>query len=321
MYRKCDGTSSLAATCTVFDQMPKKDVGSWSCIIAAYVQSRHCREVIQQMDGMIQARIQPNPVTFVVAITACSSREFLDRGRKINAAMINLGLHGDIMIQNALLSMYAKGGSAEEAFSVFQRMEDRNRVSWNSMIAAFATSAQSCAAMGLFHGMNLEGIKPDDVSFLGVVNACSSTKGSASTPSTANQEILVGSTTNVTLGNTLVSMYVRCSSMGDAAAAFHCMRAHDTVTWSSLMAGYTHYGHAEYAILLYRDMHLEGIQPDSVTYISILNSCSNAGLLAQVRHFFMSMVEDHCLVVWPDHWKCMVDVLGRAGFVRGQRTW
>ncbi|XP_024543129.1 pentatricopeptide repeat-containing protein At1g74600, chloroplastic [Selaginella moellendorffii] len=564
MYAKCGAIEQARA---VFDQMPHKDVVSWTAMITAFAQMGDCRQALETLEGMIQARVQPNPVTFVAAITACSSREFLDRGRKIHAAVIDLGLHGDITIQNALVSMYAKGSSAEEALSVFQRMEDRNRVSWNSMIAAFAASAQSCSAMGLFHGMNLEGIKPDDVSFLGVLSACSSTgclrsckrihsqlelaavhsppdlsvenslvtayakcgdleaaerifqripgknvvswtamltaytfhgngskalelydkmvgqsiqpdsvvllnviyagslvgdvglarklharvasssfmlkiqiqnalinmyarcgsleearrvfdgierknlvswnammgsyvqhgydeeaialfsemktgnskamesglrssvsassdsslytksvKSSDSTNTSAstisdsilkpdcimavillcahaglgklaegrcihaelcavNPEILAGSTTNVTLGNALVSMYARCGSMGDASAAFHHMRARDTVTWSSLVAGYAHHGHAEYAILLYRDMHLEGVQPDSVTYVSILNSCSHAGLLAQARHFFVSMVEDHCLAAWPDHWKCMVDVLGRAGFV------
>ncbi|EFJ32567.1 hypothetical protein SELMODRAFT_61257, partial [Selaginella moellendorffii] len=420
MYAKCGAIEQARA---VFDQIPHKDVVSWTAMITAFAQMGDCRQALETLEGMIQARVQPNPVTFVAAITACSSREFLDRGRKIHAAVIDLGLHGDITIQNALVSMYAKGSSAEEALSVFQRMEDRNRVSWNSMIAAFAASAQSCAAMGLFHGMNLEGIKPDDVSFLGVLSACSSTRclrsckrihsqlelAAVHSPPDLSVEnslvtayakcgdleaaerifqripgknvvswtamltaytfhgngskalelydkmvgqsiqpdsvvllnvIYAGSLVGdvglarklharvasssfmlkIQIQNALINMYTRCGSLEEARRVFDGIErknlvARDTVTWSSLVAGYAHHGHAEYAILLYRDMHLEGVQPDSVTYVSILNSCSHAGLLAQARHFFVSMVEDHCLAAWPDHWKCMVDVLGRAGFV------
>ncbi|EFJ16355.1 hypothetical protein SELMODRAFT_58380, partial [Selaginella moellendorffii] len=116
-------------------QIPHKDVVSWTAMITAFAQIGDCCQALETLKGMIQARVQPNPVTFVVAITACSSREFLNQGRKIHAAMINLGFHGDITIQNALVSMYAKGGSTEEALAVFQRMEDHNRVLWNSMIA------------------------------------------------------------------------------------------------------------------------------------------------------------------------------------------
>ncbi|XP_024542291.1 pentatricopeptide repeat-containing protein At2g34400-like [Selaginella moellendorffii] len=257
MYKKCGGTSSLAAARAVFDQMPKKDVVPWSCIIAAYVQSGHCREAInlfQRMD------VEPNEMVIVSTLAACSGnlalgmaihariffpdlrksvfvgtallnmyakcgaieqaravfdqlthKDHLDQGRKIHDAVIDLGLHSDITIQNALVSMYAKGGSAEEALLVFQRMEDRNRVSWNSMIAAFATSAKSCTAMCLFHGMNLEGIKPDDVSFLGVLSACSSTGCLRSCKRIHSQLELaaVHSPPDLSVENSLVTAYAR----------------------------------------------------------------------------------------------------------------
>ncbi|EFJ35455.1 hypothetical protein SELMODRAFT_404885 [Selaginella moellendorffii] len=83
----------------------------------AIEQMGDCRQALETLEGMIQARVQPNPVTFVAAITACSSREFLDWGRNFHAAVIDLGLHSDITIPNALVLMYTKGGSAEEALA------------------------------------------------------------------------------------------------------------------------------------------------------------------------------------------------------------
>ncbi|EFJ35459.1 hypothetical protein SELMODRAFT_80280 [Selaginella moellendorffii] len=166
--------------------------------------------------------------------------------------------------------------------------------------------------------MNLEGIKPDDVSFLGVLSACSSTGCLRSCKRIHSQLELaaVHSPPDLSVENSLVTAYAKCGDLEAAERIFQRIPGKNVVSWTAMLTAYTFHGNGSKALELYDKMVGQSIQPDSpdsVTYVSILNSCSHAGLLAQARHFFVSMVEDHCLAAWPDHWKCMVDVLGRAG--------
>ncbi|KAJ7972478.1 Pentatricopeptide repeat-containing protein [Quillaja saponaria] len=83
-----------------------------------------------------------------------------------------MGFHSYIHISNALISMYCKCGAIQDAFCMFQKMDNKNVVSWNSMIAGYAQHGLALEAINLFQEMKWQGITPDSITYLGVLSSC-----------------------------------------------------------------------------------------------------------------------------------------------------
>ncbi|KAJ7561515.1 hypothetical protein O6H91_03G031200 [Diphasiastrum complanatum] len=172
MYGKC---GSLEDARSVFDRMPHRNVVSWSAMMAAYVQNGHAKEALECFHQMQLCGIKPDQVTFVSAIDACAVLAALEKGQEIHTAIVDRGYEGQVVVGTALVNMYGKCGSLEDAGTVFWRMADRNAVSWGAMIAACAKNGHSQEALDLFKQMQCHGFKPDHITFLSVLTACSHT--------------------------------------------------------------------------------------------------------------------------------------------------
>ncbi|EFJ17310.1 hypothetical protein SELMODRAFT_114873 [Selaginella moellendorffii] len=293
------GLSSAELCKSLFDENPARDVFSWNTLISVHAQTGDYQEAVQIFNRMPVR----NTVSYNLVIAANAEAGNLWQAWRIFDEMPCK----DSVSWNSLIQGYAQLGYVDDARVMFDTMmPKKDVVSWSCIIAAYAQSGHCREAINLFQRMDVE---PNEMVIVSTLAACSGAKDLALGKAIHARILSPDLRKSVFVGTALLNMYAKCGAIKQARAVFDRMPhkdvvARDTVTWSSLVAGYAHHSHAD-AILLYRDMHLEGIQPDSVTYVSILNSCSHASLLAQARHFFVSMVEDHC----------MVDVLGRAGFV------
>ena len=123
---------------------------------------------------MIEAGIDPDKVTLVVALSACASIGSLDMGKWIDKYALERGIQHDIYVATALLDMYAKCGSLDDALRVFEDMPQKNEVSWNAMMSALAFHGRATEAISIFRRMIEEGgaARPDKITFIGVLSAC-----------------------------------------------------------------------------------------------------------------------------------------------------
>ncbi|EFJ35071.1 hypothetical protein SELMODRAFT_80859 [Selaginella moellendorffii] len=186
------------------------------------------------------------------------------------------------------------------------------------MLTAYTFYGNGSKALEVYDKMVGQLIQPDSMVLLNVIDAESLVRDVGLV---RNLHACVASSSfilKIQIQNALINMYAQCGSLEEARQVFDGTErknlvAHDMVTWSSLLAGYTHHGHAEYAILLHHDMHLEGVQPDSITYISILNAqpCRPARPHKIVFKYFKLMFQ-YGIVSTIVHYNCMVDILGRA---------
>ncbi|OVA12879.1 Pentatricopeptide repeat [Macleaya cordata] len=110
---------------------------------------------------------------FAGAITACAALGALEHGRQLHAQLIQIGFNSSLSAGNALITMYARCGVVEAARKVFVMMSYIDSVSWNAMIAALGQHSHAVEALELFDQMLQENIKPDRITFLMVLNACS----------------------------------------------------------------------------------------------------------------------------------------------------
>ncbi|XP_062233736.1 pentatricopeptide repeat-containing protein At5g08510-like [Phragmites australis] len=158
----------------LFEEMPEKNVVSWTAMVSGYAQNgRHEQAVETFLEMWERAEVQPNELTVSSVLPACAAVGAMDLGRKVEKYAKSKGLLENLFVANALVEMYAKCGSIQQAWEVFQGIGlRRDLCSWNSMIMAFAVHGLWREALGLFHKLRMTGIKPDGITFVGVILAC-----------------------------------------------------------------------------------------------------------------------------------------------------
>ncbi|TKY45030.1 Pentatricopeptide repeat-containing protein [Spatholobus suberectus] len=159
----------------VFDEMPERDVPSWNALIAGCTQNGAFTQGIELFRKMVWQCDRPNEVTVVCALSACGHTGMLQLGRWIHGYVCKNGFVLDSFVANALVDMYGKCGSLVKARKVFEMNPDKGLTSWNSMINCFALHGQSDSAIAVFEemvGCGGGGVRPDEVTFIGLLNAC-----------------------------------------------------------------------------------------------------------------------------------------------------
>lgn len=160
--------------CQLFDEMPNPNVVAWNAIIDCHVYGSKFREALNLFLRMLKCGLVPDEATMVLTLSSCSALAALDFGRWLHSCIDQTNLGNIVSINNALIDMYAKCGSVEEAYGVFNRIKGKNIVTFNTMILALANHGNFVEALNIFVKMLEENvILPDEVTFLGVLCACS----------------------------------------------------------------------------------------------------------------------------------------------------
>jgi pentatricopeptide repeat protein len=210
--------------------------------------------------------------------------------------------------------MYAKCGFLVEAQQAFNKLQVKDVVTWNTLIAGYSDQEQGEEAIKRFDQMRMEGVSPDSATLLGGLKACC-LLGTLHRGSEMHSEIvkrgLLKEDSN--LGNALVDMYAKCGSVAASRDVFDKLQARDLVSWNSLIGGYAHSGESEKVFEIFQCMLAGGIKPGMITYILVLNACSRNGLIRRSCTFFEGMSRNHGMVPVVEHFACIVDLLGRVG--------
>ena len=170
-YAKC---GDLETARKVFDEMPMRNVISWSCMIAGYSQAHRPKEAVDLFHEMIAAGVKPIDATLVSVLSACAQNGCLDLGKWIYAHYIHeKRINLSIKLSNAFIDMYGKCGAIDEAVKLFNEMPEGDVVTWNTMIMTFAIHGYGKEALNTFEKFKNVGMVPNDITFVGVLSACS----------------------------------------------------------------------------------------------------------------------------------------------------
>lgn len=157
----------------VFDEMKKKDVGTWNALIGGYVFNSCFKEALRVFDELLKTNFNPDELTLVSTLSACTHLGALDAGKKIHLYAQEKCFSFNTTIGTALVNMYSKCGCINEAKRVFDEMTGKDVMTWTSMITGLAVHGHAEDALELFSLMQSSGQKPDAVAFIGVLCACS----------------------------------------------------------------------------------------------------------------------------------------------------
>ncbi|PKI39038.1 pentatricopeptide repeat-containing protein At4g39530 [Punica granatum] len=157
----------------VFDQMTERDIVVWNAMFFGYTNQMENEEALRLYQDLQKSNEKPNGFTFAALITASSNLAILKNGQIFHGQLIKLRLCDDPFVTNALVDMYSKCGSLNEARRAFNCGSRRDTICWNSMIHSYANNGEAWAALEVFESMVKEGVRPNYVTYVGVLSACS----------------------------------------------------------------------------------------------------------------------------------------------------
>lgn len=157
----------------VFRRMPERSVRSWTAMISGYVKWGMAKEAVELFGEMEETGVSANEVTVVAVLAGCADLGDLDLGRRVHEYVNRSGFGRNVRVSNTLIDMYVKCGCLEDARRVFAGMQERTVFSWSAMIHGLAVHGRAEEAMSMFYKMVETDMKPNGVTFIGILHACS----------------------------------------------------------------------------------------------------------------------------------------------------
>lgn len=310
MYGKC---GSLEDARKMFENLPEQTLVSWNVMIGACVCNGKCKDAIQLFERMHWEGVIPDKFTFASILSAHTGHASLNRDRDMHAYIVSTGFELDVVVVTALISMYGQNGHLVDARILFDNLPTRTVVSWNAIIAAYTCHGYCQIALQLFDQLQQEGAMPNEATFASILCACANLEALTKGKHIHINIICSGLESDVVLSTALVNMYGRCGSLMYALDMFYNMAERNVVSWNAIIAVHAQSGHGKVVLQVFEQMQQEGVVPDKVTFVSVLSACSHAGLVDEGCYVWTSMNQDHVLVPTPEHYDCMIGLLGRAG--------
>ncbi|KAL6847416.1 hypothetical protein ACP4OV_023269 [Aristida adscensionis] len=316
MYSKY---GSLEKARGIIGMLEEKDVVSWTSMIAGYVQHDLCKEALSTFKEMQECGIWPDNIGLASAISACAGIKAMSQGLQIHARVYVSGYSEDISIWNALVNLYARCGRSIEAYTLFEAVEHKDNITWNGLVSGFAQSGLYEEALKVFVEMGQAGVKYTVFSFLSSISASANLAEIKQGKQIHSRVIKTGHTSEIEVGNALISLYGKCGSIEDAKIQFFDMSERNEVSWNTTITSCSQHGRGLEALDLFDKMRQEGLKPNDVTFIGVLAACSHVGLVEKGLSYFKSMSCEYGIHPRLDHYACVVDILGRAGEL--DRAW
>ncbi|XXG81176.1 hypothetical protein AAC387_Pa09g1873 [Persea americana] len=299
----------------LFFSVPNPDSFLFNAFIKASSKSGFSFDAIFFYQHMRVVRVWPSSFTFTSVIKACADLSELKIGRIVHSHSETCGFGLDSHVQAALVSLYAKSGDLENARKVFDKMPERTIIAWNAMIAGYEQNGLAKEAVETFYLMREAGVAPDSATLVSLLSACSHLGHLSLGQSVHDYIVDSGMEVNEVLGTSLINMYSRCGCVEEARKAFNGMCKRNVVAWTAMISGYGMHGYGAQVIELFHQMRASGPRPNDVTFVAVLSACAHAGMVRKGYEAFACMVQDYGLVPRVEHHVCMVDMLGRAGFL------
>ncbi|XP_047172864.1 pentatricopeptide repeat-containing protein At2g02750 [Vigna umbellata] len=309
-------------------------------------------DVFREMMREVRLDCKLNSVTLVSVLSACGSLQSVRLGMQVHGLIVKLEVDDGVMVVTALVDMYSKCGFWHSAYDVFTGAEgdSRNLITWNSMVAGMMLNKESERAVDMFRRLESEELKPDSATWNSMINgfAQQGVCGEAFKYFREMQSVGVAPCLKIVttilstcadssmlrhgkeihgfalrtdinrddfLATALVDMYMKCGHASWAREVFNQFdtKPDDPAFWNAMIGGYGRNGDHESAFEIFNKMLEESVRPNSATFVCVLSACSHTGQVDRGLTVFRMMIKDYGLQPKPEHFGCIVDLLGRFG--------
>ena len=312
MYTKC-GNVKYAEH--VFHKMPLKDYISWTTAIAGYAQSSRHMEAFELFREVQRVGMKADPMMIGSILLACSSFGSLALLKQIHGYAIRHGLL-DLVLKNTIIDIYGECRQIDYASRTFERLEDKDVVSWTSMIGCYVRNGLFKEVLCLSLDMMKASIEPDGVALVSILAAASGLSSLMKGKEVHGFIVRRERTMDGLICSSLVDMYAQCGKIDNSFKIFNRLRSKDLVLWTTMINASGLHGQGKEAVELFKRMEDMGLVPDHVAFLALLYACSHSGLNHEGKFYWEKMINEYRLDPWPEHYACVIDLLGRSGRVR-----
>ncbi|CAM8958959.1 unnamed protein product [Rhodiola kirilowii] len=309
LYSVC---GCLSSAHHLFDRISKRNLFLWNVLIRGYAWSGPYEVSVSLYYQMIENGLFPDHFTFPFVLKACSALSAIKEGKDIHERIKLSGLESDVFVSAALIDMYAKCGYVDSARSVFDKIEMRDVVLWNSMLAAYSQNGHPDECLSLCGEMVSTGLRPSEATLVTAVSASADIAALPQGRELHGFSWRKGFEMNDKVNTALVDMYAKCGSVRVARNLFERLLVKRVVSWNAMITGYAMHGQNSEALNLFEEMRRDA-QPDHITFVGVLQACNHGGWIDEGRQFFNSLQRDYHISPTVQHYTCMVDLLGHCG--------
>lgn len=316
MYAKC---GQIEEAYKMFDRMPERDLVSWNTIVAGFAQNGFAELALDLVTRMHEEGRRGDFITIVSILPAVANVGSLRIGKAVHGYAMRAGFDSIVNVSTALVDMYAKCGRVETSRLVFDGMKSRNVVSWNSMIAAYVEGGNPEEAMRIFQKMLDQGVEPTNVTIMEALHACADL-GDLERGIFVHKlldQLKLG--TDVSMTNSLISMYSKCKKVDIAADIFSKLQGKTLVSWNAMILGYAQNGRVNEALNYFCKMRSKNIKPDSFAMVSVIPALAE---LSVIRHakWIHALVIRSCFEKNVFVMTALIDMYAKCGAVGTARA-
>ncbi|KAL2328183.1 hypothetical protein Fmac_021610 [Flemingia macrophylla] len=322
----------------------------YNALISAY--DNHHHKSLHLFSHMLANQVPPNSYTFPPILKSSP----LPLGSTLHSQTLKRGVFSDPFILTTLLALYARNnllpharkvfeefpvflivacnamlnafsmnGDMETAVSLFESMPQRDVISWTTVVNGFALNGNFGASIRFFgkmmnHKDVVEGlVKPNEATCACVLSSCANLDGKTALDCgkqvhgyVVMNEVKLG----VFVGTSLINLYGKMGCLSDVENVFRIMVVREVCTWNAMISSLASNGREKEALEMFEQIKLQGLKPNSITYVAVLTACARGKFVREGLDLFRSMWQDFRIEPIMKHYGCVIDLLGRSGHIQ-----
>ncbi|CAI9100536.1 OLC1v1037660C1 [Oldenlandia corymbosa var. corymbosa] len=279
-YAKC-GALNFARK--AFDEMPERDVVSWTALISGFVAEGLGSESVELFCEMRREGIRHNEFTLATILKGCSIASDFEFAKQLHADVVKGGDFEDVYVGSALIDLYTKCGELEYAENVLSVMPEQNSVSWNALLNGYAQMGDGDKVLSLFCEMMKSEVRFTNYTISTVLKGCASSQILRAGQVVHSMAIKLGGEVDDFVCCGLVDMYSKCQMVNDALHIFWRIKNPDPATWCTMINGLDQQGQKVEALDLFQLMMRSGLRPNQFLLSAILDTAADLGNLEFCR--------------------------------------
>ncbi|KAK4789550.1 hypothetical protein SAY86_016854 [Trapa natans] len=271
-YVKC---SDMHTAHEFFARTDSENVVLWNIMLVACGQSDDLNASVDLLKKMNLKGIIPNQYTYPSVLKTCTSMGALEEGEQIHAHLTKTGFQWNLYVCGILIDMYAKLGEFKIALGILSQLRDDDVVCWTALISGYVQHDLFIEALQLFRKMQYRGIQLDNIGLASAVSACAGMHALDQGREIHAQSWVRGYSFDISIRNSLVSLYSRCGRVQEAYSAFENINTEDTISWNALLSGFSQSGICEEALRVFSKMSKSGVEVSLYTFCSAASAAAN----------------------------------------------
>ncbi|XP_054813911.1 pentatricopeptide repeat-containing protein At2g03880, mitochondrial [Prosopis cineraria] len=238
--------------------------------------NRDLPRAMRALEAIERHKVWADAITYSELVKCCLARGAIGEGKRVHKHIFSNGYEPKTFLINTMLNMYVKFNLLEEAQVLFEKMPERNVVSWTTMISAYSNSKLNEKALNFFILMLREGVTPNMFTFSSVLRACERLSDVKQLHSSITK---VGLESDVFVRSALIDIYSKLGDLQEALNVFNEMVTGDSVVWNSIIGAFAQHSDGNEALYLYKSMRRAGFLSDQSALTSALRACTSLSML------------------------------------------